>query len=232
MAVRGAGRQHETAVSFQYEPLALGHVPSGPLRQALEQQDRNIRALFLFIKGLVKTERGIPRIEARIVPRLLEADPRIVTTHGIKRELASWGTQFFIKQDHGESTNWVEIVPASGGPVPGSRQVIAGGILTGGGTLAADVTITLAEANIDHNNIANVGTNDHAAIDTHIADGTIHFTAASIGSQLVYVGADASPPTGGEPVWLVTDGGAFGGGSVRVSFDGGSTYKETGIVIA
>ena len=46
----------------------------------------------------------------------------------------------------------------------------------------------------------------------------------------VYVGAAASPPSHGEPIWLVTDGGPFSSGSMRVSFDGGTTYKETGIV--
>jgi len=36
------------------------------------------------------------------------------------------------------------------------------------------------QSDIDHTLISNIGTNSHAAIDTHIADGTIHFTEASI----------------------------------------------------
>jgi hypothetical protein len=36
------------------------------------------------------------------------------------------------------------------------------------------------ESDIDHNNIANNGTNTHTQIDTHISDGTIHFTEGSI----------------------------------------------------
>lgn len=51
-------------------------------------------------------------------------------------------------------------------------------------TIALDgtdkVDLTINEASIDHTAIANIGTNSHAAIDTHIADATIHFTEASI----------------------------------------------------
>jgi len=36
------------------------------------------------------------------------------------------------------------------------------------------------EASIDHTAITNIGTNSHAAIDTHIADATLHFTVGSI----------------------------------------------------
>jgi hypothetical protein len=38
----------------------------------------------------------------------------------------------------------------------------------------ADDTIHFTEAEIDHANILNIGSNDHAAIDTHIADASIH----------------------------------------------------------
>jgi len=120
--------------------------------------------------------------------------------HGIIRELAAWGTQFFIKQDDGESTNWVEIVPAAGGPVPSSRQVIAGGVLTGGGTLAADVTISLAEATIDHNNITNVGSNDHAAIDAFIADAS-HTIRDDTAGEIAAITAKATP-IGGDRILI------------------------------
>jgi len=36
------------------------------------------------------------------------------------------------------------------------------------------------DGDIDHANIANIGTNAHSAIDSHIEDGTIHFTEGSI----------------------------------------------------
>lgn len=36
------------------------------------------------------------------------------------------------------------------------------------------------ESSIDHTAISNIGSNSHSAIDTHIADGTLHFTEASI----------------------------------------------------
>lgn len=43
-----------------------------------------------------------------------------------------------------------------------------------------DVEVTLNEGNIVHQNLSGAGTNTHAQIDTHLADGTIHFTEASI----------------------------------------------------
>jgi hypothetical protein len=42
----------------------------------------------------------------------------------------------------------------------------------------------LIETEIDHTNLLSIGTNTHAQIDTHIADGTIHFTQAAISIPL------------------------------------------------
>lgn len=39
--------------------------------------------------------------------------------------------------------------------------------------------IHFLEGSIDHVNIASIGSNTHVAIDTHIADSTIHFTAGA-----------------------------------------------------
>jgi len=41
-------------------------------------------------------------------------------------------------------------------------------------------TITVNESEIDHVNILSIGTNTHVQIDSHIADGSIHFSEASI----------------------------------------------------
>ena len=48
--------------------------------------------------------------------------------------------------------------------------------------IADDVTLTNITqiTNRSHTNLTDIGSNSHAAIDTHIADGTIHFTQANI----------------------------------------------------
>jgi hypothetical protein len=43
-----------------------------------------------------------------------------------------------------------------------------------------DVELTLTEANIVHQNLSGAGTNSHSQIDTHIADGTLHFLEGAI----------------------------------------------------
>src|SRR3990172_7306264 len=41
-------------------------------------------------------------------------------------------------------------------------------------------SLSVVESQISHLNIQDIGTNAHAAIDTHIADTTIHYTQAGI----------------------------------------------------
>jgi len=43
-----------------------------------------------------------------------------------------------------------------------------------------EIDIDIVEGNIVHQNLSGAGTNTHAQIDSHIADGTIHFTQAAI----------------------------------------------------
>ena len=51
--------------------------------------------------------------------------------------------------------------------------------------------------------------------------------------KLVHSGTIAGgDPPNNEVLWVVTDGGPFGNGSLRMSVDSGSTYKETGIVFS
>lgn len=60
---------------------------------------------------------------------------------------------------------------------------------TGGADAAKPIVLNVSglvdssmidESSIDHTSIANIGTNSHAAIDSHIADGTIHFLEGDI----------------------------------------------------
>ena len=52
-----------------------------------------------------------------------------------------------------------------------------GGGVTATEPVADEITVTIPN---DHTGLTNIGTNSHAAIDTHIADGTLHFTEGSI----------------------------------------------------
>ena len=85
---------------------------------------------------------------------------------------------------------------------------------------------------LDYASSGHTGFASSSTLTAHTGDSTIHFTADSIGSRMLYVGANAAPPGANEPLWIVTDGGVFGNGSIRASLDGGSTYKETGIVFS
>ena len=48
------------------------------------------------------------------------------------------------------------------------------------GAFWVNVTPTSVAGDLDHQNLSGAGTNNHTAIDSHIADATIHFTEASI----------------------------------------------------
>lgn len=54
-------------------------------------------------------------------------------------------------------------------------------------THAADATIHFTEASIVHQNISGAGTNDHAAIDSHIGDAALHYNQAAISITLSQV---------------------------------------------
>ena len=61
-------------------------------------------------------------------------------------------------------------------------QDAVGGILSNEFTYTDEpvANIALNYTNISHTSLQDIGTNSHAQIDTHIADGTLHFTQASI----------------------------------------------------
>jgi len=74
-------------------------------------------------------------------------------------------------------------------------SVLPSGILSGGGTINNNITISLVESDIDHNNITNthnlttdidhttitnIGSNSHLDIDSHIDDTTIHYPSGTI----------------------------------------------------
>jgi hypothetical protein len=59
-------------------------------------------------------------------------------------------------------------------------------LLTASGSIAVggDVTGTVSSIQIDHTNIASIGTNAHSVIDSHIADATIHFISGSLWTNI------------------------------------------------
>jgi hypothetical protein len=52
--------------------------------------------------------------------------------------------------------------------------------ITGNWTISGTMAFSTHPTGLDHTQIANIGTNTHVTIDTHIADSTLHFAEGSI----------------------------------------------------
>lgn len=72
----------------------------------------------------------------------------------------------------------------SGALLDGSIYAASGAATVTLGAHAGSSAIHFTEASINHVNIQNIGTNTHAQIDTHLADGTVHFTSNALWTSL------------------------------------------------
>jgi hypothetical protein len=81
-----------------------------------------------------------------------------------------------------KSEVYQDIVGLPNAAVVGTQKLLADTSGTANHIFVSDLA-TFVESAIDHTAIANVGTNTHAQIDSHIADATLHFTEASIVHQ-------------------------------------------------